>query len=600
MSILTGIKDNGYILEGTITLDDINFLNSITLRTVISLKNTKGLNSYQISKINNNNVLFSVISGLEEIIETKAKPDAERYVQRTYLSCLGLATILYYFEQIESELEYDWTDTQKAMYVYSVLASNIEYVKEFDPESFINNGVMPRSLNGILYNKLTCAGFALVFKEMMDRLGIECYFQNKTGSHDFNIIKLNNNYYGIDVTWDNCYGEDTNVCKFSQFGRDPNFYNNIYHRKGVFVSDSLYEQIQSGKIDINEWSQEYLDWEFDLDYTKKRDDKHSHFVPFALESLFDTKVFSDIEFENNLNVIKDKLLQRKKIAIRLDQSDEKTRKKFLPYDTILEEKTKVEEEQKRKMEDRFKSDLVRDYQMFKIYDYLKKYNLIDENLTSVFDLVIYCKKGYVLDCVSLYSLDKEDKVFDYYDRLNNSKSIENDDMTTSLKNDAEKYVKELIDELIEGGTFLLNSYNLFKESNDMYDVFYITEVYSKIKMILLGNDTLMKFGYRSKELSTLMETYKRYFDDNAKNISSNTKERDIEFIYEVFSDLDDIKKCMENYLGEYISYDDFMNKFVDVNFMLMVFDKLKDYDINLEEYSKIFNDILNKQNKKAK
>ena len=102
----------------------------------------------------------------------------------------------------------------------------------------------------------------------MDRLGIECYFQNKTGSHDFNIIKLDGNYYGIDVTWDNCYGKDTNICEFKQFGRDLSFYSSVYHRKGVFVSDSLYDEIQNGNIKIEEWTQDYLNWEFDLDYTK--------------------------------------------------------------------------------------------------------------------------------------------------------------------------------------------------------------------------------------------------------------------------------------------------------------------------------------------
>lgn len=593
-------ENNSYILEGTITDDDVSFLNSLGERTVISLKNTMGLSSYQISKINNNNVLFSVVSGLDEIIESKDIMDGKRYKERTYLSYMGLATILYYFEQIESELEYDWTDTQKAMYVYSVLASNIEYVKEFNPESFINDGVMPRSLNGILYNKLTCAGFALVFKEMMDRLGIECYFQNKTGSHDFNIIKLDDNYYGIDITWDNCYGEDTNVCKFKQFGRDPEFYNDVYHRKGVFVSDSLYEEIQSGKIKIEEWTQDYLNWEFDLDYTKTRDEQHTHFVPFAGEELFDIKIFSEAEYESNLDVIREKLLKRKKIAIHLDQSDEGIRKKFLPYDTIMENETRINEEKKRKIEDRFKFELVRDYQMFKIYEYLNKYNLLDRNIADVLDLVIGCRKGYILDCVYEYSLDKEDGVFDYYSRLDFSEGTDDEEMNESLKSDLEKYLKDLIDELIEQTPLLINSYNLFKESDDLYDKFYVLDIYSKIKILLLGKDALVKLGYRSEELANLFETYKNYFDNSDKNVSVNNQEHDIEFIYEAFSDLEDIKKCMENYEGKEISYEEFVNKFLDVNYMMIVFDKLKEYNIPLEVFSIIFNDILSKRNKKGK
>lgn len=593
-------NENSYILEGIITDDDINFLNSLNERTVVSLKNTKGLSSYQISKINNNNVLFSVVSGLGEIIDTKNGIDKKRYKERTYLSYMGLATILYYFEQIESELEYEWTDTQKAMYVYSVLASNIEYVKEFDSESFVSDGVMPRSLNGILYNKLTCAGFALVFKEMMDRLGIECHFQNKTGSHDFNIINLDGNYYGIDVTWDNCYGKDTNICEFKQFGRDPQFYNDVYHRKGVFVSDLLYEEIQNGNIKMEEWTQEYLKWEFDLDYTKKWDEQHTHFVPFVGEELFDIKIFGDAEYEGNLNVIKEKLLKRKKIAIHLDQSDEGIRKKILPYDTISENKEKGKAEEKRKIEDRFKFDLVKDYQMFRIYEYLNKYSLIDRNVVDVFDLVIKYRKGYILDCVYEYSLDKEDGLFEYYNKLDISEKIDAGDMNKSLKSDAEKYLKNLIDELIEQMPLFINSYNLFKESNELYDKFYVLDLYSKIKILLLGKDALVKLGYRSEEISNLFERYKNYLENSDKNISVNSKEYDIAFIYEVFSDLEEIKGCMETYEGKEISSEEFMNKFLNVNYMMKVFAKLKDYDISMEEYATIFNDILNKRNKKGK
>ena len=181
-----------YILNDMVTDIDIDFLNSLDTRTVIALENTKYLTSNQISKIKNNNVVFSVVGGLDKIISSSGH-SSKIYLDRTYLSYMGLAMILYYFETIESELEDEWTNTQKAMYIYSVLASNIEYVREYAPEKFINKNVMPRSLNGILYNKLTCAGFALVYKEMMDRLGIECHFQNKQGSHDFNIIKLDGN-----------------------------------------------------------------------------------------------------------------------------------------------------------------------------------------------------------------------------------------------------------------------------------------------------------------------------------------------------------------------------------------------------------------------
>ena len=119
-------------------------------------------------------------------------------------------------------------------------------------------------------------------------------------------------------------------------------------------------------------------------------------------------------------------------------------------------------------------------------------------------------------------------------------------------------------------------------------------------MISTLKDALVKLGYRSEEISNLFERYKNYLENSDKNISVNSKEYDIAFIYEVFSDLEEIKGCMETYEGKEISSEEFMNKFLNVNYMMKVFAKLKDYDISMEEYATIFNDILNKRNKKGK
>ena len=590
---------NKYVVNGIITDSDIDYFNSLNERTVFVLKNTKGLSSYVISKINNNNILFSILGGHDNILKSDYIYK-DRYRERTYLSYMGLATILYYFEHIEGELEYDWTDTQKAMYVYSVLASNIEYVSDFAPEEFIKKNVMPRSLNGILYNKLTCTGFALTFKEMMDRLGIECYFQNKTGSHDFNVIKLDGNFYGIDVTWDNCYGKDTNLCEFKQFGRDLSFYSSVYHRKGVFVSDSLYDDIQSGKIDKEEWTQSYIDWEFDLDYSKTKDKEHMHFVPFADDLVYDIKYFSDSEYEKNLNVIKEKLLIRKKIFINLDKSSEKIRKIFLPYDTFGEKRRELEEKEKKKLEDRFKSDLVKDYQIFKMYGYLDKYNLCDKKISNIFKIIKECRLSYVLDFVYGFSLEYSDELIEGYNKIKDLNKIDNSEINDLIKSQLLDYIYKLIDELIKQISIYLNSYSLFKASNDEYDKMVVTDIYSKIKMLLNGKDELINFGYRSDEINKAYNLCKEYFDIMIKDDQIDCKEKDLDFIYEVFSDLEDIRKCMETYEEKELEDREFISKFTNIDYMMKIFDKLIDYNITKEEYEELFNKIICERNKKVK
>ena len=600
MALFRKIKyENKYIVDGIITLEDIDYFNSLEERTVFVLENTKGLSSNLISRIYNNKVLFSVYGGLNEIINSNIN-SKNKYIDRTYLSYMGLATILYYFEQIESEIECDWTDIQKAMYVYSVLASNIEYVSEFDPEEFVSKNVMPRSLNGILYNKLTCAGFALTFKEMMDRLGIECYFQNKTGSHDFNVVKLDGNYYGIDVTWDNCYENGTSLCEFKQFGRDTNFYNSMYHRKGVFVDDSLYKDIMSGKIGREEWTQEYTEWlSFDA-CSKKRDEEHQYFIPFVDDFIYDIKYFSDLEYEKNLNVIKDKLLTRKKVAINLNKSSEKIRKIFLPYDTIYENKKEYELKNKKKLEDRFKIDLMMDYQILKMYDYLNKYNLCDTNINNIFKIIKEYRLSYVLDFVSEFSLDDGVELIDGYNRVKDLDKISDDKINDLVKNQLIEYIYKLIDELIEYLSIYINSYSLFKDSNDEYDKMVIVDIYSKIMILLSGKDLLINLGYRCEDLNKIYSLCSKYFDSMNKEDDVNYKEKDLEFMYEVFSDLEEVRECIEKYECRKIDDIEFVSKFLSVDYMIMVFDRLTEYDITKEEYYDLFNSIIKESNKKSR
>ena len=64
------------------------------------------------------------------------------------------------------------------------------------------------------------------------------------------------------------------------------------------------------------------------------------------------------------------------------------------------------------------------------------------------------------------------------------------------------------------------------------------------------------------------------------------------FLYDVFSDLDDIKIIIENYENRKITRDEFFKKFQNVEYMLKVFDKLKYYNFTYEEYYKMFSDIL--------
>ena len=74
------------------------------------------------------------------------------------------------------------------------------------------------NIYGALYNKkVVCEGYARTFKYILDGLGIENVLVSGTGtnssgvteSHAWNYVKIDEKWYGVDVTWDDGQSIDT-------------------------------------------------------------------------------------------------------------------------------------------------------------------------------------------------------------------------------------------------------------------------------------------------------------------------------------------------------------------------------------------------------
>ena len=215
-----------YKVNGKISEDDVRQINSLHSKTILVLSNTKGQSSSIIRSIKNPNVEFSVVGGLDYLKKNKFKK--RHYIERTLYSPNVLASVIKVFEEIERHIRYTWTDRQKCMYVYNVLVEQLHY--KYDNESDYENGRdVVRSLEGLLYRKLVCSGFALVFKEAMDRLGIPCIYQNRRGHHSWNIVEIDGKKYGMELTWDCSIKKQDNLWHFYYFGQDEDFYSNEHH-----------------------------------------------------------------------------------------------------------------------------------------------------------------------------------------------------------------------------------------------------------------------------------------------------------------------------------------------------------------------------------
>ncbi|MHB1152233.1 MAG: DUF4358 domain-containing protein [Eubacteriales bacterium] len=98
----------------------------------------------------------------------------------------------------------DWTD-------YDEEANNNSPDAEPDPDNDNPYGV-------IIQKKAVCYGYTAAFQLFMDMLDIECISvkgisQNTGGEHAWNMVRINGEWYCVDVTWNDYFGEDKTIAK---------------------------------------------------------------------------------------------------------------------------------------------------------------------------------------------------------------------------------------------------------------------------------------------------------------------------------------------------------------------------------------------------
>ena len=106
-------------------------------------------------------------------------------------------------EEMKKQLQ-NLSDYDKIREVHYWLIQNVEYDSDLTAEE-------PYSMSGALTEgKAVCEGYARAFKYIMDGLGIPCVLVSGTAtnssglteSHAWNYVYLNDQWYAIDVTWD--------------------------------------------------------------------------------------------------------------------------------------------------------------------------------------------------------------------------------------------------------------------------------------------------------------------------------------------------------------------------------------------------------------
>lgn len=546
-----------YKVDGKLTPEDIANINQINKETYLVFENTKNLSLDTLRQINNHNIKFSIIGGNDYLNKNKfMKKD---YLNRTLVEKEHLISIIEYFERIENYIDKNWNETQKCMFLYDCIVKDFNYEENY--ESIFNNGIDPeRSLNGILYKKLVCAGFSQVFKEGLDRLGIENYYQNKKGVHDWNVVKLDGLITGMDITWDCSNKGQYNINNFKWFGRGNDFYDHQYHQNFTIVQ----KNVDGNKVNTRELNAEELS--------------------------FDLIAISPEMLKANLEIIKPSLEARK-----------------------IEDKPILAIE-------RFKIVANEENKYILLFEYLKAQNCLTEEELLKFNNIYAKRKAIVRDIVGSnkhyvsgdeIGLDNLKGVDMFSDGDINTPygSITHRTNVYSLSPEKLSEINNLLKERMKAyyTNFLKSTMKDFENDINKYIEYSKTErtetqsilyanIYSKLNILLSSKETLLEMGIDNNLIEN-MET----LINKTLNIDSMSKEQqienqiknDIDFLYGILSDYDGLRNIAEQYYGKNFTDEEWLENYQSTVFMRETYGEgLSKYNVTDEQLQQIINEIV--------
>ena len=117
------------------------------------------------------------------------------------------------------------SDYEKEKYVHDALLEKMDYTSE---------ATMHQSAySALVGGETVCAGYARAFQYLMTELGIPTYYCSgySEGNHAWNIVKLGDGYYNVDLTWD-----DASTSQYDFFNRTDKDLSATHQR----VKNSVY------------------------------------------------------------------------------------------------------------------------------------------------------------------------------------------------------------------------------------------------------------------------------------------------------------------------------------------------------------------------
>jgi hypothetical protein len=160
----------------------------------------------------------------KDIFDSAALLEAWRSGDKSKLSSKNRSVFDACIDIIDTVIDDDMSDYEKELAIHDWIVDWTDYDKEAinnspeakpDPDNDNPYGV-------IFQKKAICVGYTSTFQLFMDLLGIECISvkgvsQNTGGEHAWNMVRLNGEWYCVDVTWDDPSGGNQSASSKHQY-----------------------------------------------------------------------------------------------------------------------------------------------------------------------------------------------------------------------------------------------------------------------------------------------------------------------------------------------------------------------------------------------
>ncbi len=132
---------------------------------------------------------------------------------------------------------------KKIKYIHNYLVDNLSYDSSVSKQNIYN------IYGALVNNECVCEGYSKAFKYLLDEAGIQNVIvigkgtnsEGKSENHSWNYVLVNNNWYAIDVTWDDPVirggGKLTDKSRYKYFLKGSNSFSKDHVSNGQFTAN---------------------------------------------------------------------------------------------------------------------------------------------------------------------------------------------------------------------------------------------------------------------------------------------------------------------------------------------------------------------------